>query len=130
MPTRVPPRSLAHVSRWSGSMPRVMDGYEASKQIALSPLAGKPIVVALSANTDDRTRQLVDSTGFFAYLTKPLVISNLARVLVDAHQALESRKSLAVLPPVSSTAEGLPSPSKRARLELPLVDGEVTESLS
>jgi CheY-like chemotaxis protein len=56
-----------------------MDGYEANKRIALSPLAGKPIVVALSANTDDDTRRLVDSFGFFFYLSKPMVSASSIR---------------------------------------------------
>ncbi|CED84853.1 multi-sensor hybrid histidine kinase [Phaffia rhodozyma] len=54
------------------SMP-VCDGHTAQKRIMASPLTGNPPVVALTANTDSDTQALCQASGFFAYLSKPLV---------------------------------------------------------
>lgn len=51
----------------------VMDGITSHKRISASPIAGSPVVVALTANTDKGTQDLVGAEAFFAYLAKPLV---------------------------------------------------------
>ncbi|KAL7415779.1 hypothetical protein BDY24DRAFT_382205, partial [Mrakia frigida] len=91
----------------------ILDGYAANTRIAASPLAGRPIVVALSANTDDDTRDLVAREGFFFYLTKPMVINVLARILVEAHAARVQNQSEGT----GSPGNQVPSPSKKMRLD-------------
>ena len=121
------------------NLSQILDGYAANTRIAASPLAGRPIIVALSANTDDDTRDLVAKEGFFFYLTKPMasrvvdqlflpptfeaetifsssslqVIGVLARVLVEAHTTRVRNQSEGT----GSPGNRVPSPSKKIRLD-------------
>lgn len=99
------------------SMP-VCDGYEANKRISCSPLVGSPppLVVALTANTDKGTRDLVIDEGFFAFLSKPLNVTALGTVLAQSYtttqEAGHRRRS-------SSTSVTGPSPSLNRKAPMP-----------
>lgn len=54
----------------------VMDGHTAKKLIAEDPNTGDPFIVALTANSDQETKdRCMVKEGFQGFLSKPLTIS-------------------------------------------------------
>jgi CheY-like chemotaxis protein len=84
----------------------VLDGFSAQERIRASPLAGDPCIVALTANADASTQQLCSDAGFFSYLSKPLDIPRLEKILGEV---FEYRKQ------------------HRLNKQQPVVDDKVTE---
>lgn len=70
----------------------VLDGFTAQKRIKASPLAGDPCIVALTANADQETQQSCREAGFFNYLSKPLDIPRLERILGEVWDWRQKRK--------------------------------------
>lgn len=64
----------------------VLDGFTAQERIHKSPLAGSPCIVALTANADIATQQLCADAGFFNYLSKPLDIPRLEKILGEVFE--------------------------------------------
>lgn len=63
----------------------VMDGHTALARIQASDKSGKPLCVALTANVDQVTRDTCAAEGFFGFLSKPLVMSELSNLLTQAY---------------------------------------------
>jgi DNA-binding NarL/FixJ family response regulator len=99
----------------------VCDGYEANKRISCSPLVGAPppLVVALTANTDKGTRDLVVDEGFFAFLSKPLNVTALGTVLAQSYSTTQEAghgrrgSSTSQTGPGSSLNRKAPMPSSK-----------------
>ncbi|KAJ9104059.1 hypothetical protein QFC20_004636 [Naganishia adeliensis] len=62
-----------------------MDGHTARKLISENEKCGNPMVVALTANCDQPTKDRCLREGFADFLTKPLIISDLAKLLIRAY---------------------------------------------
>lgn len=63
----------------------VMDGHTALARIQASEKSGRPLCVALTANVDQVTRDTCAAEGFFGFLSKPLVMSELSNLLTQAY---------------------------------------------
>lgn len=63
----------------------VLDGYTAQERIKASPLAGDPCIVALTANADKETEQACVQAGFYGYMSKPLDIPRLEKILGEVY---------------------------------------------
>lgn len=63
----------------------VMDGHTAVKEILASSKTQHPLCVALTANVDQVTRDTCAEEGFFAFLGKPLIMADLANILLQAY---------------------------------------------
>ncbi|KAJ9093692.1 hypothetical protein QFC21_006288 [Naganishia friedmannii] len=69
-----------------------MDGHTARKLISENQSCGNPLVVALTANCDQATKDRCLQEGFADFLTKPLIISDLAKLLVEVYETRQSQK--------------------------------------
>lgn len=77
----------------------VLDGFTAQKRINESPLAGDPCIVALTANADTSTQQSCEEAGFYGYLSKPLDIPKLERILEEVYEYRKERHLIMMDPP-------------------------------
>ncbi|MEI6674114.1 MAG: ATP-binding protein [Verrucomicrobiota bacterium] len=83
----------------------VMDGLEASRNIRVLALPKRPILVALSADAFQESREATRAAGMDEYLTKPITLARLRDMLVKVTQA--GYAPPADIPP-QATGSGVP----------------------
>jgi len=67
-----------------------MDGLEATERIIADMKDKAPLIVALTANSEDGVRQRCTALGMSGYLTKPLRVPQLTEVLASLHPCPEN----------------------------------------
>jgi CheY-like chemotaxis protein len=66
----------------------VMDGIECSRQIRQSKENSRPWIIALTANSDQNTRECCSSAGMDDFLSKPATVEALTKALQNAYRQL------------------------------------------
>ena len=102
----------------------VVDGFTAHRRIRASPLSGDPCIVALTANADQATQQICEEEGFWGYLSKPLDIPRLERILGEVGEFKKKNRvsgatsnSGPVSRSHSPTGTGADTPSRAANFQ-------------